>query len=200
MAKRPQVNPITTSIDILFTLLIFWSFQEWKSATTLEAKVLLLFLYLIVINDWLSCRATYELYTTEMFLIDVIIIYLFQRMVDSLTRAGDVTGYDTAFWLMLAALSVLYGIWDYVVAVYTDDRERQRGLRSWGNKMFATAALCAGSYVGLRWLQFHSVFRSPMFLVAEGPPFVVFVALIVFWNKEKFQLYKELEQRIKEKE
>lgn len=196
MSKRAQVSPITTSIDILFTLLIFWVFYEWRNVATLEGKVLALFLYLIIINDWFSCRGTYEFYTSEMFLIDVVIIFLFQRMMDALTRADSVAQYDVVFWLLIAAMSVLYGVWDYVVSVYTRDDERGRGLRSWAHKMFATAVLCAASYAGLRWLQLHSEFRTWMFLVAEAPSFVVFVILIILWNKEKFQLYKELERTI----
>lgn len=196
MSNHARSNPITASIDILFTFLIFWAFWEWRDVTTLESKVLLLFLYLIIINDWLSCRATYEFYTTEMFIIDVIIIFLFMRMVDSLGRTDSVARYDITFWFLLAGLSILYGIWDYIVCIYTKDAERKRGLKSWGNKMFVTGVLCAMSYIGLRWLQLHSTFRTPMFLVAEAPSFLVFVVLIVFWNKEKLQLYKELERAI----
>lgn len=196
MNNAKQENPITSSIDLLFTLIIFWSFTKWTYIFNIQAGVLLAFLYVIIINDWLSCRASFEFYTQTMFVIDVVILFLFLRMVDCLVEPDRPAGYEIDFWSYLAALSILYGIWDYIVAKYTKEDERAKDLKSWGNKMLITGFVCILSYVGLQYLNAYQNVRTWRFLIFECPPFFLFMCLIILWNKEKFQLYKELERTL----
>ena len=195
MGKQKPLSPITASIDFLFTLLIFWALLQWDHSTTIASKFLFVLLYLIIINDWFSCRATFEFYTSEMFVIDVIIIFLFLRMVTSLTISHLTLGYQSVFWMQLSFLSILYGIWDYVVSIYTEDIGRRKGLKSWGNKMFLEGGMCIASYFWIEWIQTRVESRSLVFLIPELPPVLIFVTLVIMWNKEKFQLYQELEKR-----
>lgn len=209
-------STIASAMDILFTVLVLYTFAQWTYVATVPARILYIFTVLVIVNDWLSFRATADVYTGGMFTCDLLIAFIIANLIHPLSVSGPL-GYEVSYWLYFASLCLVYVIWDAVVASFPEtSKERRRSLRGWMvvmliNGILALAAYCIQAY----FLKLSPVYSAladaagglglngylsgdALAIAAQWIPVLpagMFSVTLIFWNRQKFTWFRRQRQR-----
>lgn len=188
--ERSAATPIGHFFDVLFALVIFNSFLQWHAIGSWQARVLILFLYVVVVNDWLASRAGYGLAGLALVAFNLVDLFLLTNIVKLLVMPSLHIGYDPRFWLYLVGLSLSYVGWDFLAASQLANPAK-RQLRKWALLMLSCAALCGATFVGIQrlvpFLLSANVAGIEVWVaIAALPAMAYWVVLIGVWTKSLF--------------
>lgn len=148
--QRPITPPrlvITTFVDILVTLALFYNFSQWGSYPTLQAKLLGVFACIYVLNDWMTTRASFVVYSVRVFVADILVIFIISNIPNALNSPNSIWGYSPFFWLAIGSVEFIYAFWDNVIKTLTPSKDAKKTLTAWTYLSFLSTALCVGVFI-----------------------------------------------------
>lgn len=183
---RPQRLTITLFIDILLTLALFYNFSQWGGYQTLSAKIVGVFACIYVLNDWMTTRATFAVYSPRIFFTDIITIFLFSNLPNALNDKSSIWGYSPAFWLAVGLVEFNYAFWDKVIKEASPSEEAQKNLTLWTYLSFlsTTTALIVFLY---------QTFGTDLTLghILSAIPTIYITGMTIKWNVDRYQRAKK---------
>ncbi len=67
--------------EVIFALVIFESFHQWPNVVSWQGKILLIFLYILIVNDWLASRSGSALASIALSLFTLLDLFIFISLV-----------------------------------------------------------------------------------------------------------------------
>lgn len=186
-------NPLTNAVDILFTLAIFYALVQWTSLATWQSKLLWIGLFLIIVNEQVSVRASYDVYNILIYILDLVSLLMYVIALHALTVIEPRYGYDPTFWIAVAFIWLFYAIWDYVMMPFAD-KAAKRNLRKWATYMISAFIATIVCYIIIRFapnfLQATSLFyvESISHIIAFG----IIIWALYLWNKDRLSRALEI--------
>jgi hypothetical protein len=188
-ARRAPI-PIISAFDVLFTLVIFNGFAQWHSVQGLVNRVLAILLYLIIINDWMSLRASAKVYNIPIMFLDLCDVFIFVNIFASLEgQNGTILPYQPIFWIYLTVLCCVYSVWDFILAGALE-WPGPKTMRQWAWAMAGAGLTCLLTYFGLAADQkYSSSLWHPEILASLIilPAIVAWLSLLGVWTAKKLQ-------------
>jgi hypothetical protein len=185
---KKEINPITKSVDTLWTITILYAFYQITELRGYWPILIGVLTTLLLINEWFSVRATFDFYSDSMFVADVFDVFLYVLAYSALKRGGELT-YSPIYWLCLALIWFVYFAWDVSVLPFTKDKESTLSLRKWMYSMLATSIFTFGSFLFLLWIERNQL-RSQYEVVIQVLQYanlVIIVIVLYSWNKKKLE-------------
>lgn len=176
--------PIVAAIDVLFLLTLAHHFILWWSYPGLSARLLGLLAIFVVVNDWLTTRSSYALYSARIFGLDLTIILILNGLPHALSRGWSGSG-PAMFWILLCLCEVCYAGWDLAVARRAPE-PAARHLDKWTSASLFAAALygfAAGAYVSEQ--------DRSLLVIATGLAGAYAMGMLVVWNLQRRQLKRQ---------
>ena len=127
--------------DILFLPMLFYILTQWDKIHHWQGKILWGALFIIVQNELFSVRESYKDYNVLLYFLDLSSLLFVLFAISSLSESKSPLGYDPEFWFFIAALWLVYSLWDFVMAFKTPDGDFKRDLKRWGRWMLLFSAL-----------------------------------------------------------
>jgi len=183
---KKEVNPITTSIDTLWTITIFYALYQLNTFRDYWPILIGILTTLLLINEWFSVRATFNFYTGPMFFADVFDVFLYICAYSALKAYGSLT-YSNTYWLCLSLIWFVYFIWDVSVLPFTLDEGAAKSLKKWKYSMLFASIFTFGTYLffvfhDLQQLSFH---YSLLIQILKYANLIIIVVVLYAWNKKK---------------
>jgi len=179
-------NPLTKTVDMLFTLALFYLLIHWPQLSLWQSKVLYVSLFLIVLNEQVSVRASYDVYNTITYFLDLVSIYIYVVALDALMVVDLKFGYAPKFWIYIGFLWLFYAVWDYVMIPFADE-EAKKNLRKWGLYMISAFFVTILSYLVIsyayHYFQGETLYRVET--IAQIVAFGIIIWAIYLWNKDR---------------
>lgn len=188
-AIRGRKLYITNSIDFLVTLLLFYNFANWFKYDSVTTKILGLFACIFTLNDWMIVREAYEFYTTRMFVLDIFSSFCFANLPNALMSNNTIYGYDSSFFLFIAGIELMYGIWDISISQISPIEKRQQSLNKWALCSFISVFLSLVTFYIQKYLPIEKFFIVGK-MMGIGSTIFIF-AMLVVWNIERYILSKK---------
>lgn len=179
-------NPLTKAVDMLFTLALFYVLIHWTKLTTWQAKTLWVGLFLLVLNEQISIRATYDVYGAIIYILDLGSLFLYVVALQALIIIDPKFGYHPVFWVAIGLLWLFYAIWDYVMLPFAD-KEAKKNLRKWAFYMILAFLLTFISYFIISYAHYY-LFDETLMLVEKITQLLSFGTIIwalYLWNKDR---------------
>lgn len=104
-------------VGVMYGVVLGYGLTFFAQANTLLDYFRFFFAYLVVIIDWVYVHRIYwrwRDYTKVFFFLDLFILFFFSRLVDTSTTM-DYSYWKQNYWLWMAALFMLYVVWDIVL-------------------------------------------------------------------------------------
>lgn len=187
--QRPT-SPITHSIDVLYTLLLFYEFTlpHWSQSTI--SYSLWLLVTLVTLVDWMSTRAVYDLYSVSFLILDLVAVFTLTHAARFATITDSQLGYDSRYWVAFSILSIVYAIWDFQVSGQQGINQRQvKSLRLWGWLMVTSAVVTLGTFFALHlWQEGHPLMEWPQSIAMwiTMPALGFWYIMQVMWLRIRF--------------
>lgn len=191
---RQDVHPITSSVDMLWTITIFYAFYRLHLLSGYWPILLGILTTLLLINEWFSTRATFDFYTGPMFLADIADVFLYVCIYTTLDNKDTNLSYSVFFWLALSGIWFVYFIWDVFVIPYTIDEDSKKSLIKWEFWMFTAGVFTFGSFVILAvtssdtptWEKYYVELNVLQHINAG-----IILLVLYAWNKKKFDTVRK---------
>jgi hypothetical protein len=181
-----QENHLTKAVDMLFTLALFYILIQWPQLATWQSKVLWIGVFLIALNEQVSVRATYDVYGTIIYLLDLGSLFIYVVALQALVVVDTKFGYNPEFWAAISVLWLFYAIWDYVMMPYAD-KEAKKNLRKWAFNMMSAFLVTFVSYLvisyGHYYLQGETLLLAE--IVSQALAFGIILWALYLWNKDR---------------
>lgn len=179
-------NPLTKAVDMLFTLALFYVLIHWPQLVTWQAKVLWVSLFLIALNEQVSVRATYDVYSTIIYILDLASLFLYVVALQALIAVDSKFGYNPSFWVAIGFLYFFYAIWDFVMMPF-GDKEAKQNLRKWALYMLTAFFVTLMSYIVISYS--HNYLKGETLFLTETISQLLAFGLIIWalylWNKDR---------------
>jgi len=187
--KRPKIQSrqliTTVSIDILLTIVLFDNFSQWGTYQTLSAKIVGVFACIYVLNDWMTTRSSFAVYSPRIFFTDIITIFLFANFPNALSDSSNLWGYSPFFWLAVALVEFSYAFWDMVIKEASPTKEGQKNMIIWVYLTFLSTMLALGTFI-------YQVFGTSLIIGHAASAIVIIYlgGMTIKWNWERYQRSK----------
>lgn len=182
-------NHLTRAVDILFTLALFYALLQWNTIFTWQARILWVSLLLIIINEQVSVRASYSVYSLGVYFLDLLSILLYFFALAELAEANSPIGYGAEFWAAIAILWLAYAMWDLIMMRFARDSKAKASLRKWAVYMILASLITVGSYLVMR-LTYDSLDNSIMLILnssAQIASLLIILWALYLWNKNRLE-------------
>jgi len=185
---KKEVYPITTSIDVLWTITIFYAFYQLNSLRGYWPILLGILTTLLLINEWFSVRATFDFYTGPMFIADIFDVFLYISIFSAL-KAPGVFSYATNYWLGLSLIWFIYFAWDISVLPFTKDVGSAKSLKKWMYSMLFASVFTFISYLFYEYIDKNQLLESYYIyaLVLQYINASIILIVLYAWNKKKLE-------------
>lgn len=178
-------NVITESINLLLVLALFYNFAKWPSYGQLSAKIFGIFACAYVLNNWLSTRSTFNIYSLSIFYNDIVGIFLIVYLPFSLSVNDEIWGYSPTFWLAIGLIEFLNVFWNLHLHRKSNVDEAKRFLTGWVWMSFIAGLLSLILFLylslGENILLGHAV---------AGILTAIFIVMTVAWNVKRYNFLK----------
>lgn len=187
-------NGFVFFFEISFALLIFYGFLQWHEITDWQGKVLLLFIYILIINDWLASRSGNVLTSIALAIFTLFDLFLFTNMLISLKSGVSGLGYQPSFWIFISLLSLSYAMWNFLAATIVSKAPR-KVLRKWGTLMLVCFLICLSTYFGLTNLLLK-LSLSPNIQIytslVVSPVLIYWIVVLSIWTSQLYSFSQAL--------
>ena len=195
-SRRPM---IVISIDILLTIILFHNFSQWGTYQTLPAKLMGIFICIYIMNDWMTTRSSFDLYSPHLLIADMVVIFIFANIPHLLKEPHQMWGYSPFFWFAVGLVEFLYAFWDIVVKRVAPSEKVQKNLTFWAYLSFLSTVLCWGVFFYQmaceknwnhlqQWIGGDFVFYGH---IASAIPVIYLLSLTIKWNWDRYQASKK---------
>jgi hypothetical protein len=175
---------IALAIDVVFAIALFYGFQSWSNITDWFSKCLAILVYLIILVDWLSIRASSKIYTIRILILDLTDLFIFANIFNELKiRFGSYVLYSPVFWIYLAALCFVYMLWNISVSGKIK-LINDKTLRRWALANMILGITCLLTYAGLVWLEKNASivpYVDITIIVVALPAILYWLSLLTIW-------------------
>jgi hypothetical protein len=192
-----QQRHLTSSVDILFTLSLFYALIQFPNLVEWQDYILWIGICLIILNEQVSVRASYEVYNVIIYLLDIMSIVIY---IIALAALND-EGYNLIYWAAIGTLWLLYALWDYYMIRFAVDQQARANLRKWGRYMLVSADL---NFISLAVVLFtqdklsDGIEYQIAHLSAQIVAFMLIIWALYLWNRDRFkavmQIMREMER------
>lgn len=193
---KNEVNPITKSIDTLWTITIFYGLYQLSQLRGFWPILIGILTTLLLINEWFYVRATFDFYSDPMFVADLIDVFLYILAYSALSSPSEFS-YSTTYWLYLSLIWFIYFLWDVSVLPFTQDKTSAQSLRNWMFGMLISSIFTFGSFLFLFWVEYRHLSIQYHF-ISEVLQYLnlAIIAIVLFtWNKKKIQTIRNAFQK-----
>lgn len=179
-------DPLTKAVDMLFTIALFYALVQWVYLESWQSKALWVSLILIILNEQVSVRASYDVYNIFIYMLDLVSLFLYIIALKALLADNPIFGYEPSFWIAVGFLWLFYAIWDYVMMPFADDNAK-KNLRKWAANMIFAFILTLISYGVMIFfpLYFNGLVLSYGLIAAQVLAFVIILWALYLWNKDR---------------
>ena len=186
-------HPLTRGVDFLFILAIFYALIQSTQLHSWQGLILWLALFLIILNEQLSVRSSYDVYNGPIYALDLFSLFLYVSALYALTTPNNIYGYSPTYWLAIAFLWVSYALWDFVVLKQAYDEGARKSLLRWSRYMLLCAPITLLSFLAIYWSESYVSFLSFHFINMGGQVLGLLIILWVLyvWNKERLNRLKD---------
>jgi hypothetical protein len=145
------------------------------------ARVAGLVAILVVVNDWLTTRSSYDLYSADIFVLDLSVILILNGLPFALTMS-HVPNALALFWCLMASCELFYAVWDLAFRKRSEDERARKSLSLWTiASLLAVMLYGANSY-----FQFARV-SSTLSVVLDVVCLSYVVAMLIVWNVNRYR-------------
>jgi len=180
---------IVTSVNILLILVMFYNFISWGEYGTRPSKLLGIFACIYMLNDWITTRSTYNIYSSRFFFQDIITIFLFAQFPTALKDISYECGYSPYFWLLIGLTESVYVIWASTISKKSPSEKAQKSMVIWT----ILSSVTASSSFALTY--FLLIFKDLAYLghFLSGCLVVYILIMTIKWNHDRFVRSKKEE-------
>lgn len=136
---------------------------------------------LIILNGWISSRATSTIYSDLLLAIDVVIVAIYFGLTLTLHLSGD--HLSASFWLFSAALCFAYLLWNLALIPLFPEPEKKRWRNRFGPYV-VIMALSATFFVALHFLHVNSPVGEFSVAIAGS---ILWIAVLAKWHYDKLR-------------
>ncbi len=186
-------DPLTKSVDMLFTLATFYALIQFPHLVTWQSKVLWVGLFLLILNEQISVRASYDVYNILIYSLDLVSLFLYVIAIHFLEVTDSQLGYNPSFWIPVGILWLSYAIWDLLMMPFAD-KQAKINLRKWAINMiiaFVATMMCYLLIIFAPSLFEESTFGSVQY-IAQLLGFGIIIWALYLWNKDRVSRAMEI--------
>lgn len=177
--------PIAAAVDILFVVTIAHQGVIWWSIPTLLGRVLGIVGLFVTLNDWLTTRSSFALYSARAFALDLAVIFILNGIPQSVSNPNGSFG---LFWLLLALCEVCYIGWDLLIGALAGPK-----LSNFWSGWTWASLIAALTYGGVAWAWLAVDWRVvPVGLSLVAATYCL--VLLVIWNLQRYRVKRSQQQ------